>query len=73
MFVLDRKVDQEIVVELEDGKQILIAIIKIDGVSGARIGIEADKSIQIRKAETLKFSDFGNGERRALIPKRQSS
>lgn len=71
MFVLDRKVGQEIVVELEDGKQILIAINKIDGVSGARIGIEADKSIEIRKAEMCRFYDFGNGERRALIPKRQ--
>lgn len=69
MFVIDRKVGQEIVVELEDGKQILIAVNKIDGVSSARIGIEADKSIQIRKAENCKFRDFGNGERRALIHK----
>ncbi len=72
MFVLDRKVNQEILVELDDGRQILIALIKIDAASGARIGITADKSIQIRKAEVLQFADFGNGERRALVPKRQN-
>ena len=68
--MLDRKVGQEIVVELEDGKQILIAVVKIDGVSGAKIGVSADKSIAIRKAEACKFQEFGNGERRVLVPKR---
>jgi len=77
LSVLEGKVGELLVrgsqitgIVMEDGKQILIAINKIDGVSGARIGIEADKSIQIRKAETLKFADFGNGERRAFVPKR---
>ena len=49
MLVLSRKIGQTIVIETEKGP-IQIVVTRIDGGS-VRLGIEADKSIQILRGE----------------------
>lgn len=55
MLVLSRKANQTIVIETEKGP-IEILVTRIDGGS-VRLGIEADKSIQIQRGEVMN----GNG------------
>lgn len=56
MLVLSRKIGQTIIVETEKGP-IEIVVTRIDGGS-VRLGIEADKSIQIMRGEVID----GNGD-----------
>jgi len=51
MLVLSRKIGQTIIVETEKGP-IEIVVTRIEGGS-VRLGIEADKSIQIQRGEVM--------------------
>lgn len=57
MLVLHRKPEEEIVITLEDGRRITIAIIDIRGGNRVGVGISADRSIKVNRAEIQRIID----------------
>ena len=55
MLVLTRKYGEQIVIKTEDGKEVVITLVKVKG-NQARIGVEADKSVSIYRKEILQDS-----------------
>lgn len=62
MLVLSRLRDEEIVLVLEDGRELLITQVDIRG-DKSRIGVDAPKSIQVHRREVWERIKF-EGQKR---------
>jgi carbon storage regulator CsrA len=60
MLVLARKLNESIVIEMPDGRRILVTVVGIEGfgTSGrAKVGIQADKDVRINRSEIQREID----------------
>lgn len=52
MLILTRKQGEEIDIELEDGRVIVVALLSVERCSGrTKIGVKADRSIKVDRHE----------------------
>lgn len=62
MLVLSRLRDEEIVLVLEDGRELLITQVDIRG-DKSRIGVDAPKSIQVHRREVWERIKFDGNKK----------